>query len=132
VFAVARALGLARGTAVLACGVFVLFANLSQLSREGSTPEKQLLLPMVLSYLAFLRGGARGLLVAGLCAGVAFLFKQTAVSIPLALGAWWLWQRLARGGAVRAFGDQGALRSFGRTLHWSVRPRRFAPPGPPA
>jgi Dolichyl-phosphate-mannose-protein mannosyltransferase len=93
VFAVARRLGFSRGRAVLACGLFLVFANLSQLSREGSTPEKQLLLPMVLAYLAALRGGARGVFLGGLFAGVAFLFKQTAVSIPLALLAWVAWQR---------------------------------------
>jgi hypothetical protein len=87
--------GWPRATALLACAIFLLFANLSQLSREGSTPEKQLLLPMVLSYLAFSRGGARGLLAAGLFAGIAFVFKQTAVSIPLALAAWWLYTRYA-------------------------------------
>jgi hypothetical protein len=101
VFGVARAVGWPRATALLACAIFLLFANLSQLSREGSTPEKQLLLPMVLSYLGVLRGGTKWLFVAGVCAGVAFLFKQTAVSIPLALLGWLVWLgapwRLTRG-----------------------------------
>src|SRR5947209_6125799 len=41
VFGVARSLGWPRATALLACGLSLVFANLSQLSREGSTPEKQ-------------------------------------------------------------------------------------------
>jgi hypothetical protein len=118
VFAVARALGLGQGTAVLACAICVVFANLSQLSREGSTPEKQLLLPMALSYLGFLRGGARGLLAAGVFAGIAFLFKQTAISIPIALGAWWLWQRFQH---LPAFGAQLARRTRARPTAASTR-----------
>jgi hypothetical protein len=44
---------------------------------------------MVLSYLAVVRGR---LGFAGFAAGIAFLFKQTAISIPIALLAWNLWE----------------------------------------
>jgi Dolichyl-phosphate-mannose-protein mannosyltransferase len=70
--------------------LFAVFANLSQLSKEGPTPEKQLLLPMVLAYLAAAKGRPG---LAGLAAGVAFLFKQTAISIPVALLLWCVWDR---------------------------------------
>jgi hypothetical protein len=116
VFGVARALGFTRGAAVLACGVFLVFANLSQLSREGSTPEKQLLLPMALSYLAAVRGGPRGLFLAGLGAGVAFLFKQTALSIPLALLAWWTWRRVHGSAAAPALGGPAARAGLVRLI----------------
>lgn len=88
--AVARALGFEPLAATSSALLFAVFANLSQLSKEGPTPEKQLLLPMTLAYLAVLRGRPG---LAGLAAGVALLFKQTAVSIPLALLAWWLLER---------------------------------------
>jgi hypothetical protein len=106
---VARALGWSPAASLVSSGLFLLFANLSQLSREGSTPEKQLLLPMTLAYLAALRWWSDRrlgwLYAAGALAGVAFLFKQTAVSIPLALVACWVWRRGApRLSAVLAFG----------------------------
>jgi hypothetical protein len=90
VLAVARALGLSLVGSLSSMMLFSVFANLSQLSKEGSTPEKQLLLPMVLAYLVALRGGLRWWAGAGALAGVAFLFKQTAISIPLALSVWML------------------------------------------
>lgn len=94
-YAVARRLcGNSRIAVVAAC-IAAVFMNLSQLSKEGSTPEKELLLPMVIAYLAVLRwceGRQPGWLVlAGGAAGVAFLFKQTALAIPLALATWALW-----------------------------------------
>ncbi len=113
-FAVARRLAESDRVAVAAASVAAVFLNLSQLSKEGSTPEKQLLLPMVLAYLATLRwldGRRPGwLILAGVGAGVAFLFKQTAVSIPLALAAWALWT--TGGGDRRA----AVLRARGAAL----------------
>ncbi|MBI4492498.1 MAG: glycosyltransferase family 39 protein [Chloroflexi bacterium] len=100
-FALARRVTGRTSVALAASSLFALHANLSQLSSEGSTPEKQLLLPLVLAYLAIARWQAGQQLpwlgAAGLLAGVAFLFKQTAVSIPLALGAWWVWEQWASG-----------------------------------
>lgn len=91
-FVLGRALGGSARVGWLAAGVAAVFLNLSQLSREGSTPEKQLLLPMALAYLAWLRGRRSGrgrwLVLAGIGVGLAFLLKQTAVSIVLALVLW--------------------------------------------
>ena len=102
VLAVARQLGLGALGSTLGMLLFAVFANLSQLSKEGPTPEKQLILPMLLAYLLVLRGRPGP---AGVAAGVAFLFKQTAISIPLALGAWWLWEhRSVRWASVARFG----------------------------
>jgi len=46
--------------------------------------------------------------VAGVLAGTAFLFKQTAVSVPVALVGWWAWEHRHRlrpdWGTVAAFG----------------------------
>ncbi len=100
-FAVGRQVTGRATVGVLAAVLFAVYANVSQLSREGSTPEKELLLPMVMAYWAVQRAEddrRRGLwlILAGAFAGVAFLFKQTAVSIPIALalwGAWTGWQR---------------------------------------
>ena len=95
VLALARALGFGPLGSIASALLFVVYANVSQLSKEGSTPEKQLLLPMVLSYLCVVRARGRpGLLaLGGVLAGSAFLFKQTAISIPIALGAFWLTER---------------------------------------
>ena len=95
VLALARAFGFSPLGALASALLFVVFANVSQLSKEGSTPEKELLLPMVLSYLCVVKARGRpGLLVlGGALAGGAFLFKQTAISIPIALGAFWLSER---------------------------------------
>jgi hypothetical protein len=85
---VARSLGLdALGTFATVL-LFVTFVNLSQLSKEGPTPEKQLLLPMTIAYLTAIRGHWT---LAGISAAIAFTFKQTAVSIPLALAVWLVW-----------------------------------------
>lgn len=96
-FAVARRVTGAQTGALVAVTLAALFLNLSQLSKEGSTPEKQLLLPMVLAYLAVARwhaGGRIGWLgLAGVAAGVAFVFKQTAISVPLALVLWAAWEQ---------------------------------------
>lgn len=95
-FALARRVTGSTLLGLVATALFAFFANVSQLSREGSTPEKQLLLPMVLAYLAVLRwwsGRHIGWVgMAGFAAGVAFLFKQTAVSIPATLVLWGLWE----------------------------------------
>ncbi|MBV9174474.1 MAG: hypothetical protein JOZ81_30810 [Chloroflexi bacterium] len=85
-----RALRFDRGAAFASLLLFIVFVNLSQLSKEGPTPEKELLLPMVLAYLAAVRGRPG---LAGIAVGVAFLFKQTAISIPLALVFWYVWER---------------------------------------
>jgi Dolichyl-phosphate-mannose-protein mannosyltransferase len=94
--AVARALGFTRGAAFSSTLLVVVFANVSQLSKEGNTPEKQLLLPMVFAYFTALRAVRSGdpawAVVSAILAAVAFLFKQTAVSIPLALAMWCVWQ----------------------------------------
>ncbi|MBV9354278.1 MAG: glycosyltransferase family 39 protein [Chloroflexi bacterium] len=108
-YAIARRVTGSAGGALTATLLAAVFLNLSQLSKEGSTPEKQLLLPMALSYWAVLcrlDGGRRAWLVlAGVCAGLGFLFKQTAISIPVALLGWALWQhfplRATASGAVR-------------------------------
>jgi hypothetical protein len=96
-YAVARRVTGSGGAALTATLLAAVFLNLSQLSKEGSTPEKQLLLPMTLSYWGVLRWLNRQrpawLVLAGVCAGLAFLFKQTAISIPIALLAWGIWQR---------------------------------------
>jgi len=95
VLALARSLRFGTLAALTSTLLFVVYANVSQLSKEGSTPEKQLLLPMVLAYLCVVRARGRVplLVLAGALAGCAFLFKQTAISIPIALAAFWLSER---------------------------------------
>jgi hypothetical protein len=118
VYVLARRLGYASGAAVLAFGFTAVFVNLARMDPEGSTPEKYALAPavgvMLAGVAAIQTGQRRWLVLAGLLAAVAALFKLPdlasfgAVSLFLV----WLWL-LARRRYVRTDFAVSPLRSGG-------------------
>jgi hypothetical protein len=93
----ARRLGFSWPGVVIAAGLTAICASLALIDGEGSTPEKYALLPstgVVLAGLAFVRSEQRRWLVcAGLCAGIAALFKPTNMASIAALSVFLLLQR---------------------------------------
>lgn len=98
VFGLARRLQLAPVAAALAGGLTAVTVNLAIIDPEGSTPEKDALLPAVLVLLVGLsalrtRRPRPWLVLAGVWAGIAVLFKQPDITSCLALSSWLIVQR---------------------------------------
>src|SRR5207302_5920124 len=100
VYGVARRLGYPRAGAAIAFGFAAVFINLARLDPEGSTPEKYALAPAVGVVLAGLSaitsGQRRWLILAGVLAAVAALFKLPDLASFGALTLVLLWLRRGR------------------------------------
>ena len=100
VFGLARRLSLPQTAAAIAFGLTAIFVNLALLDPEGSTPEKYALAPAVGVLLAGLHavrsGQRRWLVLAGVLAASAALYKQPDLASTGALSLWLLAQRRVR------------------------------------
>jgi hypothetical protein len=96
----ARSVGLGWPATSLAFGFTVICANMALIDVEGSTPEKLALLPavgVVVAGLVFLRTDRRRwLVVAGLLAASAALFKPTGLASVVALTPYLIMRRRGR------------------------------------